>query len=48
MDPTKATGPNSISHVVLNLVTLEISKILADLYNFSFAKGKFPDLLKQV
>ena len=44
----KASGPNSIPYRISFLLTNEISKQLADLFNLSFTTGVFPSVLKTV
>ena len=41
----KASGPNSIPTTVLKHLNIDISTILADLFNLSFTTGVFPDKL---
>ena len=45
-DRNKACGPNSIPVHILLLLKTEISKLLSDLINLSFASGRYPDSLK--
>ena len=42
----KSSGPNSIPYKILNLLKKDISKQVADLFNFSLSSGVFPSLLK--
>ena len=42
----KSSGPNSIPYKILNLLKNNISKQVADLFNFSLSSGVFPSLLK--
>lgn len=44
----KASGPNSIHHIILNTLNNEISTLLANLFNASLANGEFPSILKSV
>ena len=44
----KTSGPNSIPYRISFLLTNEISKQLADLFNLSFTTGVFPSVLKTV
>ena len=47
-DLKKALGPNSIPSNILTTTLLDISAVLADLFNLSFSTGRFPSLLKLV
>ncbi|XP_065667556.1 uncharacterized protein LOC136087869 [Hydra vulgaris] len=42
----KASGPNSIPTFVLKLLADDISLVLSNLFNISFATGIFPNILK--
>ena len=44
---SKATCPNSIPVKLLNIISVEISVILAELINLSFSTGVFPSKLKE-
>ena len=46
LNSNKASGPNSTPYRILSLLKNEISKQLADLFNFSFMTGVFPSALK--
>ena len=41
LDTSKATGPYSIPHQLLNALPTEISAILSEIFNKSFKTGKF-------
>ena len=46
LNSNKASGPNSIPYKILFLLKNEISKQLADFFNFSFMTSVFPLILK--
>ena len=46
LNSNKASDPNSIPYKILFLLKNEISKLLADLFNLSFATGVFSSVLK--
>ena len=45
-NPRKATGPNSISSDILQILKKDISYPLSVIFNTSFSTGVYPDLLK--
>lgn len=46
IDPNKATGPYSIPNKILNMLSTDISRILAKIFNLSITTGKFISQLK--
>ncbi|XP_065652796.1 uncharacterized protein LOC136080115 [Hydra vulgaris] len=46
LDPCKSSGPNSIPIKILKLLRNEISIIFSNIFNISFSKGIFPNILK--
>ena len=46
LNSSKASGPNNIPYRILFLLSNEISKQLADLFNLSFLTGVFPSVLE--
>ena len=46
LNPSKASGLNSIPYRILFLLKNDISKQLVDLFNLSFLTGVFPSVLK--
>ena len=46
LNSSKVSGPKSIPYRILFLLKNEISKQLADLFNFSFMTSFFPSVLK--
>ena len=48
LNSRKVSGPNSTPHRILFLLRNDISKQLADLFNFSFITGVFSSILKTV
>ena len=48
LDPTKSTGPFSLSSRIINILLYEIADILKDIFNLSLQTGIFPKSLKHV
>ena len=46
LNPRKASGPNSIPVHILHLLANDICKPLTIIFNLSFDKGVYPDMLK--